>query len=74
MEEVAFHFSLQYPINLWYECKTGFEFVMPKTYLFLFDIVAIGFQTFSQVELLNSLQRFCLLSGLPTVAVVPVPK
>ena len=35
--------SIQSPVTYqWYECKTGFEFVMAKTYLFLFDIVAIA--------------------------------
>ena len=29
-------------INLWYVCKTCFEFVIPKTYLLFFDIVAIA--------------------------------
>ena len=53
--------SLQSPVNLWYEC--GFEFVMPKTYLFLFDIVTIA----TNGNLFSSgappvLQRFCLLS------------
>ena len=43
MEEEAFHFNLQQPINLkWYECKTSLRLKCAKTYLYLFDILAIA--------------------------------
>ena len=43
MGEVAFHFSLQEPINLkrW-ECKTSFEFIMRKNLHIPFDIIVIA--------------------------------
>ena len=70
-----FRFNLQQPINLkWYECKT--EFVMRKNLPpFLFDIVAIATNPLLKRSSLHShsslvLQRFCLLSGLPTATIV----
>ena len=47
-------------VGLWYECKTGFEFVMPKTYLFLFDIITIATNSKPLFEQSSSiLPQFC---------------
>ena len=72
MDEVAFHLNLQKPINLkWYEFWTSFEFVMAKTSLFLFDIVAIATNGKPLLKWSSSsFPQFCSLSGLPTVTVV----
>ena len=77
MEEVAFHFNLQYPINLkWYECKTSFEFVIYK------NLPRYSFLTSSRKQIMGnrfssgapqffpSSAAICLLSGLPTATVV----
>ena len=46
MEEVAFHFSLQYPINLkgMSVSKTSFDFVIGKNYIFIFDVVTVAIE------------------------------
>ena len=76
MEEVAFHFYLQKPINL--KLSVSFEFVTRKDLpLFLFDIVMIATNGKLLLKWISShspvLQQFCLLSGLPMVMVVLLP-
>ena len=76
MEEVAFRFYLQKPINL--KLSVSFEFVTRKDLpLFFFDIVMIATNGKLLLKWISSqppvLQQFCLLSGLPMATVVLLP-
>ena len=76
MEEVAFRFYLQKPINL--KLSVSFEFVTCKDLpLFLFDIIVIATNDKLLLKWISShspvLQQFCLLTGPPIAMVVLLP-